>query len=240
MTRRTIGGLDLSTIDENEADTQYIFDEVFGARIYHHDAFRLPNDSVILDVGANIGIFAIWAHRTYRPASIQCYEASPRTFACLQDNAARLIDSAVTRCRPVNRAVASSAGRTLTLHQSTRVSGISTLLDPKTVGWIGTASDQQQLETHQVTTTAVSNEIKGLAAVDLLKIDVEGYFLEVLNGIAEPDFARIRNIVLEVDYLPETGIRADDVESLLQRKGYRTDCLDRSQDNNLTFYAWRE
>ena len=53
MTRRMIGGLDLSTIDENEADTQYIFDEVFGARIYHHDAFRLPDDSVILDVGAN-------------------------------------------------------------------------------------------------------------------------------------------------------------------------------------------
>ena len=29
MRRLTIGGLDLSAIDENEADTKYIFDEVF-------------------------------------------------------------------------------------------------------------------------------------------------------------------------------------------------------------------
>jgi hypothetical protein len=25
----------------------------------------------------------------------------------------------------------------------------------------------------------------------------------------------------------------------LQAMGYQTDCLDRSQGNNLTFYAWR-
>ena len=78
-----------------------------------------------------------------------------------------------------------------------------------------------------------------IATVDILKIDVEGYFLEVLNGIAESDFARIRNVVVEVDYLPETGIKAAAVEDLLLSKGYTTDCLDRSQANNLTFYAWR-
>ena len=69
---------------------------------------------------------------------------------------------------------------------------------------------------------------------------MEGYFLEVLKGISDPDFAKIKNIVLEVDYLPETGIRPDEAEILLQQKGYRTDCLDRSKDNGLTFYAWRE
>jgi FkbM family methyltransferase len=240
MRHLTIGGLELSAIDENEADTKYIFDEVFGAEIYHHEKFNLSRESTILDVGANIGIFAIWAHRKYRPKTIQCYEASPRTYACLADNVARLIDPGMTACRAVNRAVASASGHTLTLHQSTRVSGISTLLEPGSVPWIGAASAKDELETHEVTTTTVSDEIKGLASVDLLKIDVEGYFMEVLKGAADPDFAKIKAIVLEVDYLPETGIRASDAEGLLQSKGYRTDCLDRSQDNNLTFYAWRD
>jgi hypothetical protein len=75
--------------------------------------------------------------------------------------------------------------------------------------------------------------------VDILKIDVEGYFIEVLKGMAATDFAKIRHMVIEVDYLPETGIRPDDVEAMLTAMGYQTDCLDRSLSNNLTFYAWR-
>jgi len=90
-------------------------------------------------------------------------------------------------------------------------------------------------------TSTVSAEIAAhrLATVDILKIDVEGYFVEVLEGIAPTDFAKIRKMVIEVDYLPETGIKPDDVEGMLNAMGYETDCLDRSLSNNLTFYAWR-
>jgi hypothetical protein len=35
MRRITIGAFDLSTIDKNDADTEYIYNEVFGAQIYH-------------------------------------------------------------------------------------------------------------------------------------------------------------------------------------------------------------
>jgi hypothetical protein len=44
---------------------------------------------------------------------------------------------------------------------------------------------------------------------------------------------------MECDFLPETGNSPDEVESMLQAMGFRTDCLDRTQDNNLIFYAWR-
>jgi len=37
MRRTAIGGLDLSTIDRDDADTAYIFNEVFNSRIYHFD-----------------------------------------------------------------------------------------------------------------------------------------------------------------------------------------------------------
>ena len=79
-----------------------------------------------------------------------------------------------------------------------------------------------------------------LDAIDILKIDVEGYFMEVLKGIAPKDFARIANMVMELDYLPETGIKPAEVEELLRAKGYRTDWLDSSQENNLVLYGWRE
>jgi hypothetical protein len=89
--------------------------------------------------------------------------------------------------------------------------------------------------THQVVTATVSDELAAnrIASVDLLKIDVEGFFMEVLEGIAEPDFARISNIVVEVDYGDQVGATATDVEALLVPKGYRTD---RHED---MLYAWR-
>ena len=241
MRRMTLGALDLAVVDDNDADTKYIYDEVFGAQIYHHKDLRVPANPTIMDVGANIGIYSLWAQRRYRPQAIYSYEASPKTFAFLQDNISRLIDGNVTKAFAFNRAIAAAAGHKLVLHQSTKVSGISTLLDQSKVGWIGKASADRQLETYEVATSTVSAEIAAhkLAAVDILKIDVEGYFLEVLKGIAPEHFPNIKNIVAEVDYLPETGIDPHALETLLQAAGYQTDCLDRSQKNNLTFYAWR-
>ena len=89
--------------------------------------------------------------------------------------------------------------------------------------------------THDVVTSTVSAEIAAnqIPALDILKIDVEGYFMEVLKGIAEPDFERIRNIVVEIDYSAEAEVTPLDVEKMLTARGYRTD---REED---TFYAWR-
>lgn len=241
MRRKRYGGMELSVIDRDDADTDFIYSEVFLSQIYYHPEMKIRKYPVVMDVGANIGIYSIWAHRRYQPFQIFAYEASPRTFQYLADNVARNVDPETTRILPVNRAVASKAGEKLVLHQSTSVSGISTLLPTESVGWVERAAESLGLETHEVLTTTLSAEIAahGLEHVDVLKIDVEGYFLEVLAGLSDADFAKVRNVVVEVDYLPETGIGPFAVEDQLKSKGFTTDCLDRSQPNNLTFYAWR-
>ena len=101
--------------------------------------------------------------------------------------------------------------------------------------WVQELSASDDLITYDVVTSTVSAEMAAnkIPAVDILKIDVEGYFMEVLRGIAEADFERIRNIVVEIDYSAEAGVTPLDVEKMLTAKGYQTD---REED---TFYAWR-
>jgi 31-O-methyltransferase len=78
--------------------------------------------------------------------------------------------------------------------------------------------------------------VRGLASVDLLKIDVEGYFMEVLEGIAPADFAKIRNIVMEAEYTEALGHTADSLCALLRDHGYGVEAKDAAQ---IMIYAWR-
>jgi len=235
MQRMTFGGLDLCVIDPHERDTRYIYDEIFVNQIYYHQEMRVPKHPAVMDVGANIGLYAVWAHRQYQPKDIYCYEASPRTFPYLRANVSNLVDPETTRVHTFNRPLASTGGKTLTLHQSPLVSGISTLLDKSKVRWVQQLTASQEITTHQVVTSTVSAEIaaNAIASIDILKIDVEGYFMEVLNGIDAADYQKIRNIVVEIDYAAEAEATAEQVERMLSAHGYQTDC---DED---TFYAWR-
>lgn len=235
MQRMTFGGLELSVIDPHERDTKYIYEEIFVSQIYYHPEMRVRKHPIIMDVGSNIGIYGIWAHRRYQPREIYCYEASPRTFPYLKANVERLVDAETTRVHIFNRALARSSGETIALHQSPLVSGISTLLDKSKVRWVQQLSASEDLITYDVVTSTVSAEMTAneIPAVDILKIDVEGYFMEVLKGIAAEDFERIRNIVVEIDYSAEAEVTPLDVETMLTARGYQTD---REED---TFYAWR-
>jgi FkbM family methyltransferase len=236
--RVKVGDLDLDVTDPLEQTTRYIYDEIFEGKTYEHPNIKLPERSTIIDVGANIGLFAIWAARKHRPKTILAYEASPTTNECLVENVARNIDGGVTTTTCVNRAVSSVADRELTLHQPPWVAGLSTILDGKTLPWIDELRGKQELYTHKVQSTTISREIatRGLASVDLLKIDVEGHFMEVLEGIAAADTAKIRNIVLEAEYAESLGHSRESLSALLEGMGYTVEAQDAAQ---IMIYAWR-
>jgi len=236
--RQRVGDLDLSVIDPFERTTQYIYDEIFVGRTYEHPQIKLPERATIIDVGANIGLFTIWAARRHRPRTILAYEASPTTHEHLVENVARYVDSAVTAATCFNLAVSREAGRELVLHQPPWVSGLGTILDGATLPWIDELRAKGELNTHKVRSTTISHEmaVHGLTAVDLLKIDVEGHFMEVLEGIAPADMAKVRNIVLEAEYVQALGHTGDSICALLRDKGYTVESQEAAQ---IMIYAWR-
>jgi FkbM family methyltransferase len=239
--RIQVGGLDLDVTDPLERTTQYIYDEIFEGRTYAHPNIKLPQRATIIDVGANIGLFAIWAAREYRPKTIFAYEASPTTHECLVENVARNIDITQSdlTTMSINLAVSREAGRELTLHQPPWVAGLSTILDGKTLPWVEELREKNELYVHKVRSTTISHEIatRGLASVDLLKIDVEGHFMEVLEGITPADFARVRNIILEAEYVETLGHTRESLADMLRLKGYTVAAEHAAQ---VMIYAWRD
>lgn len=138
----------------------------------------------------------------------------------------------------VNLAVSREADRELVLHQPPWVAGLSTILDGSTLPWVDELRHKGELHTHKVRSTTISREIArhGLAAIDLLKIDVEGHFMEVLEGILPADIAKVRNIVLEAEYAETLGHSSDSICAMLRDKGYGVEAQDAAQ---IMIYAWR-
>jgi len=211
------------------------WNQIFRDQIYRHDRFNIrSNNAVMFDVGANVGLFSAWATMYYRPARIFCFEPDPVTFPFLTRNMSETSKAApATAITPVHMAVSAADDKHLTLYHSPTLCASSTMLPVgKKLGW----------QPFNVTTTTISRQMRdrGIDEIDLLKIDVEGHALEVLRGIGDDDFARIRNIALECDYLPEGGSPKHVMRDLLASRGYETEFDDPTLMNNLTLYAWRQ
>ncbi|ARB92020.1 FkbM family methyltransferase [Legionella longbeachae] len=71
----------------NELETHGLIYEIFSQKTYLLDFLSLNPGAIIVDVGANIGIFSLFAlqHCNYT-AEIHCFEPIPMTFFCLQKN----------------------------------------------------------------------------------------------------------------------------------------------------------
>jgi len=129
-----------------------------------------PND-VVLDVGANIGCTSILFSRL--AAKVYSFEPSPTTFLFLQQN---LLAAGASNVSAFNCGLGSRAStETLTFASNNRSGGF--------------VSNKLQLEAgHETEVITIADGDSFLTAqnaehVDLIKIDVEGFELEVLAGM---------------------------------------------------------
>ena len=241
MRRVRMGDFELSVNDHDDVAVRTTFAEIFGASLYHHDSFSIREEPVIVDVGGNIGLYTLWSQTRYRAKQIFTFEPSPLTFDCLRDNVSRLARPDIGQVHLNEYALGQHDNATLTLHHSLESSMISSLLPRSKLGWASGEPGGAEVLEFAVRVSSLSSVISdyGIERIDILKIDVEGYFLEVLNGVSRSDVHRIRNIVLEGDYLPETGITFESVEEHLIAMGFQVYCREPFRGNNLIVYGHR-
>jgi 31-O-methyltransferase len=228
--RRLPNGLEVAQVDPGEA--AFLYREIFVERSYQRDGFPNSTPEVIFDIGANIGMASMFFAQCYPDAFIVAAEPAPDPFAALTENFARHVRGGVTH----NVALADREGtRRLGYYpNATAESGfyadqesetalarrllVERGLSPSQAGAV--AESRHRLSYIECRTTTVSALMREHAVdrVDLLKIDVEKSELEVLAGIAGPDWARIRNVVMEIH---DFGGRLDQVLALLKGHGFR-------------------
>jgi FkbM family methyltransferase len=160
--------------------------EIAQAKIYgRFSGFTPEPTSCVVDIGANLGIFSIWASRYLAPSGrIIALEPHPGAYRVLQRNLSRV------HCAAQSLNVACGATeQTLPLYFSPGRLTVATL----------EGSAGQGLERIDVPVRRLDDVLSELVAerIGLLKIDVEGWEPQVLDG-AEDCLRRTDRVVLEV------------------------------------------
>jgi FkbM family methyltransferase len=143
------------------------------------------------DVGANDGGTAICLKRRFPDIEIDCFEPVPKTFNVLKDNVKSLTG---VHCHQLALSDRSGQFKMITSENS----NTNRLAE-------GNVSETSQFE---IVTCSTIDEIcreRNVGLIDLLKIDVEGKEIEVLNGAANKlSRGEVRVLLCEFEFLPNS------------------------------------
>lgn len=156
--------------------------EIFIEKEYQYFDQELNENSVVFDVGANVGFFALFYARRKKTGKIFSFEPSPSVYKRLEHNV-NANGGDVIKTFP--KALGDNKG--VVAFEQTPLS-----LNSKVVSQ--TTESSINVEVSTLDEFVIEEDI---AKIDLLKIDTEGFELQVLKGGANKALPRTQRMIIE-------------------------------------------
>lgn len=198
--------------------------EVFRDRRYCRTGFEIRPGDTVVDVGANIGMFTLWAAPLCRPGRLLAVEPSP-VCEVLRDNVERNgLDNVV-----VVPAALGEDGVELELVYYPGLNGLthaSDMSQSRLGQWVlhwFVDRDRRPATKIRVPCQSLGTLLDeaGIQRVDYLKLDCEGGEYGILETLREEDWNRIDKIAMEFHEL-NSSQRVARLTRLLEQQGFRT------------------
>lgn len=137
------------------------------------NAIRKNNVNTFLDIGANIGLFSLSVAKEFPTVAIFAIEASPRVYTTLQDN---IMLNHLQNIKAIQLGLANTDTAELSFYSDETKYG--------TGSFAPIFTDKAEMVKCAKLDTLISNEIIP-TNIQLIKIDVEGFELQVFQGAAQ-------------------------------------------------------
>ena len=166
------------------------FTHVWMIQEYSDDNFSINNDDVIIDVGAHIGLFALFTSQFCKNGKIFCYEPIKENYKILIEN---IEMNQIQNIFPNNLAVTKETSR-VKIFLNDDQSGHSMFIQNKNF---------VEVDSKSLSDIFIDNGIK---ECDFLKLDCEGAEYEIIESLPSDLFTKINKTAIEyhmVDTKPE-------------------------------------
>jgi FkbM family methyltransferase len=192
--------------DVAEFMTLYVYKEIFVDGCYDYPALA-EEEPLIVDIGANTGLFAVRMKQLYPKSRVECYEPFGPNYEQLSKTLTR---SGFDGCRAYKEGVGATARVEKLYVHPRNLAGHSIYSDM--------ATSAEHVEIRLVDLRSVIDRLNG-ATCSLLKLDCEGAEYEIIKSLDKNSAPLFKNIVFEST--PST-YDVNELTRHLQAIGYRT------------------
>jgi FkbM family methyltransferase len=191
-----IGGrrVDLNFPASERATQEHEFNKIVLDDCYQLS--KLPDASTVLDIGANIGLFALAARRAFPKAIIHCYEPNPAIISNLDAHCVQ------ADCEYFPAAVGLKEGKV-----SLQKAESGTLFSKTLPGNSG-----------QIDQVSFAAAVAKLGQVDLLKLDCEGAEWEIF--LDTETWKRVRHLTMEYHLWSKVDSTTESLRTILSSLGF--------------------
>lgn len=212
---RLTGGLLLTA--PPEVPFRDMFSEIVESSCYLPSAgFQIRAGDTVLDVGANVGLFSIWAASRVPSARIFAFEAASDNYLALAEN---IRSNRLENISAHNYAVSDGRSRHVTLYRGFH-GGIHSIR-PEYRNWDSRTGRPRKTERVRAITLEQIFRRFRIGAVDFLKLDCEGAEYDILLSTPAGILTRIRKIVGEYHDLGANR-HGGVLKEFLTSNGFRT------------------
>jgi FkbM family methyltransferase len=212
-----------------------LFDEIWVRQCYLPTAWTpapgtgtYPVGPVVVDVGANVGVFSLWAARCLSAEHVVAIEPSPRMAGALRANLER---NDVEQVTVLEVALGGERRDGVLYRRGAEV--MDTLFQQDNYG-----SHFESAGNVKIVTLEDVFAMFEIDRCDLLKLDCEGAEYEILFGVSDDTLARVRHIAAEY----HVGLNEHEPGSLqrfLEDRGFAVTCFDPLDEESGYLHASR-
>lgn len=189
---------------DHSGDEEFLLNKQISGEEYTPEGFDIAPSDTIIDIGAHIGRFTIYAAYTASNGNVYAFEPQPENFHRLQENIGL---NKLTNIHLSSKAVADSY-KTITLH---------TNKDSARSSIYGASETSVKIDCLPLSEVFEKNKIN---RCNFLKLDCEGAEYEILFALPMHYFDIIDKIALEYHDHLSTGKKMPDLARLLSSQGY--------------------
>ena len=171
---------------------------------YNRQGFEINDNDIIIDIGAHIGLFALFASQFCKNGRIYCYEPIKENFNLLLLN---LQLNKINNVKPYNTAVSQQVGN-VTIYLNEDESGHSMHVE-------GTKSIRA--ESDSLKNIIDSNKLE---KCDLIKMDCEGEEYNIIDSLPLDYFSKISKMCIEYHFADEKPHLVENLIKKLKAHSY--------------------